>query len=380
MKVLIVNNLLDPIVGAGTARKATTLARALEQRGWTVALAAFDLGLDSTHAREALDGLTVHRVPWVAGRFPVPVVRPRTVRAQVGWADVVLLVNHWTTTNLAYAAACLSVGRPYVVMPCGALDIVGRSGRFKRLYNRVAGHRMVRRASGWIATTADEVPSFEPYGVSADEVEVIPNAIDPRDGAAGDAGRCRTRLGLDGRLVLFLGRLASVKGPDILLEAWSRLPRPEGVTLVLAGPEGDAAEAVHARLAAFRPDASARWVGPLDRTAALDACAAADVLVVPSRHEAMSLVALEAGMVGCPVIATTACGFPELADHGGLLAAVEPDALADALATSLAWSSDERTARGAALRDYISTHHTWDALTPRYETVLRAATRRRMSS
>lgn len=380
MNVLIVNNLLDPIVGAGTARKAATLARALRDRGWNVALSAFDLGLESVNAREALEGLTVHRVPWVLRRFPLPVISPAAVRTHVAWADIVVLVNHWTTINLAYAAACRALGRPYVVMPCGALDVVGRSGRAKRVYNRVAGHRMVRQASGWIATTTDEVASFVPYGVPAEAVDVIPNAIDPREGASGDAPRGRARHGLDGRFVLFLGRLASVKGPDLLLDAWARVRCPEGVTLVLAGPEGDAAEAVHAWLAAHGHDTAARWVGPLNRAAALDACAAADLLVVPSRHEAMSLVALEAALVGCPVIATTACGFPEIAAHGGLVATPDAPALAAAMTTGLAWSPAEREARGAQLCDYVRTHHTWSAVAPRYESVLRAATDRSTSS
>src|SRR5690606_2746496 len=135
--------------------------------------------------------LTVHRLPWVVRRFPVPIVGPGVVRAHVAWADVVVLVNHWTTINLAYAAACRAVGRPYVVMPCGALEVVGRSGFIKRLYNRVAGQRMVRQASAWIATTSDEVASFRPYGVPVDAVDVIPNAIDPQEGDESDATRSR---------------------------------------------------------------------------------------------------------------------------------------------------------------------------------------------
>lgn len=380
MNVLIVNNLLDPIIGAGTARKATTLARALGARGWDVALSTFDLGLQSAAAREALEGLTVHRVPCALQRFPVPLAHPRAIRAHVAWADVVVLVNHWTTINLAYAAASRSLGRPYVVMPCGALDVIGRSAHSKRIYNRVAGHRMVREASGWIATTADEVASFAPYGVPAGAVDVIPNAIDPIEAAGVDPERCRARHGLQGRFVLFLGRLAAVKGPDLLLEAWASLERSAGTGLVLAGPEGDAAVAVQSWIAAHGSETDTRWIGPLERSAALDACAAADVLVVPSRREAMSLVALEAGLTGCPVIATTTCGFPELADYGGLVAAPDAVALGEALTTSFGWSVAERSARGARLRDFIGTHYSWDAVTPRYEAVLRAAANRRMSS
>jgi len=43
----------------------------------------------------------------------------------------------------------------------------------------------------------------------------------------------------------------------------------------------------------------------------------ATALVVPSRSEAMSVVALEAGAVGTPVLITDACGFDEIAEVDG---------------------------------------------------------------
>ena len=42
----------------------------------------------------------------------------------------------------------------------------------------------------------------------------------------------------------------------------------------------------------------------------------AKLLAVPSRREAMSIVALEAGACGTPVILTTACGFDEVGNAG----------------------------------------------------------------
>lgn len=376
LTVLIVNNRLDPALGTGTARKATTVARALARRGVQVELACFDLGLDTAEARTDLAGLTINRVPFAVERWPVPLVGPRTLRQHVARADVLVLVNHWTTINLAYAWAARAAGRPYVVMPCGALSIFGRSPGLKRAYNAVAGRRMVRDASGWIATTADETASFVPYGVDASRVRVIPNAVDDNEACDPDAKGFRQEYGIADPFVLFMGRIAAIKGPDLLLEAWSRIADRVPHHLLLAGPAGDAAPGVRRVLEHHGARLRARWIGPIDRTAGRGAYAAASVLVVPSRLEAMSLVALEGGLAGCPVIATTTCGFPALADHGGLIAEPTAEALAAALASALEWTPQERTARGERLRDYIEQSHTWSAIAPLYAEVLEEAGRR----
>jgi glycosyltransferase involved in cell wall biosynthesis len=51
------------------------------------------------------------------------------------------------------------------------------------------------------------------------------------------------------------------------------------------------------------------YVEGADKTAAYRM---ASLLVVPSRHEAMSIVAIEAGICGVPVLLTDQCGFEEI--------------------------------------------------------------------
>jgi glycosyltransferase involved in cell wall biosynthesis len=56
------------------------------------------------------------------------------------------------------------------------------------------------------------------------------------------------------------------------------------------------------------------YLGGIDKSHAYHA---ATFLVIPSRHEAMSIVALEAGVSGTPVLLTDQCGFNQIADVGG---------------------------------------------------------------
>jgi glycosyltransferase involved in cell wall biosynthesis len=90
----------------------------------------------------------------------------------------------------------------------------------------------------------------------------------------------------------------------------------------------------------------------------------AECLVVPSRSEAMSLVAVEAGMQAVPVVATDRCGLDAVtgADAGEIC---EPTAegLGRALAKLLA--DPGRRQKGERWRRYVLAHLTWPELVER---------------
>jgi glycosyltransferase involved in cell wall biosynthesis len=374
VRLLVVTNRLD-LAGGGTARKAMSLAEALSRRGTHVTLLTSAHGITAGDRSPDPSGVAIVTVRHLGRRWPVPLMRPTELRRLVAGCDVVLLLNHWTAINLLIAWVARRLGRPYVVMPCGALTIIGRSRTLKRLYNVLAGNRLVALASAWIATTLEERATFQAYGVEPRLVDVIPNAIDVHDRTTPDPSRFRSIAGIaTAPYVLYMGRLSWNKGPDLLLDAWARIAGAAPHHLILAGPAGDAASTVCRRLDVEGRRLRAHWVGEVDRRTTVDAYIGATVLVVPSRLEAMSLVALEAGAAGCPVILTTACGFNDVAAHGGLTVPPDVEGLAAAILAAVRWSDAERTARGVQLRRYVEQRFDWDTLLPRYEAVLGGVT------
>ena len=136
----------------------------------------------------------------------------------------------------------------------------------------------------------------------------------------------RALLGLSSPTVLCVGRLSRAKGQDVLVEAWP--PVRECVPdarLYLVGQGED-----EPRLRAIA-GAGVVFVGL--RSDVPDWLAAADVVVIPSRWEAMSLGMLEAMARGCSIVATDVPGAREaLAQGRGALVPVEnPRALAAAV-------------------------------------------------
>jgi glycosyltransferase involved in cell wall biosynthesis len=141
----------------------------------------------------------------------------------------------------------------------------------------------------------------------------------------------RPRPELPAQRIVYTGRLAPDKGPDLLLEALARLDAAVPAYIVGAGRMKSALErrarelGLHAAHFVGWQDAPGTWV------------AGAAVFVAPSREEAWSQSVVLAMALGTPVIATAVEGLPSVLAHGrGVLVQPEdPDALAAAIADVL---------------------------------------------
>jgi glycosyltransferase involved in cell wall biosynthesis len=173
--------------------------------------------------------------------------------------------------------------------------------------------------------------------------------------SAADGAAARRRHGLDGRVVLFVGKLSPGKGAADFLDAGARLhaAHPD-VRFVLVG-EGQVSVP------------ASPWIhhlGPLPNPDVLALYAAADVVAVPSViPDALSRVILEAMSAARAVVATAVGGTPELIEDGrsGLLVPRgDPAALAGAIERLL--GDPALAARlGAAARERVQTRFAPDA-------------------
>jgi glycosyltransferase involved in cell wall biosynthesis len=149
--------------------------------------------------------------------------------------------------------------------------------------------------------------------------------------------------------VLFLGRMTTLKGGDLLVRAVARatanLSRPIRLIMGGDGPQRDEWQRL-----ARRERVAAEFPGWLDSTRRLTALAQATVLAVPSVWpEPFGLVGLEAAARGVPAIAFDTGGIRQWLHHevGGLL--VPPAGGFRAMATALTTVLDN-----PALRDRLS--------------------------
>lgn len=230
-----------------------------------------------------------------------------------------VLHSHLAVSDIATAAAGLllpGVKRISTVHNPGVeLDRL-KAGLWRRALTRF--HRVL--------AVSEAVQDSLPRGLPIQVVQ--PSLIDPRQVHASRA-QARTALGIgpDVPLVLAVGRLAPIKGFDVLARAARRLLTPGARVLVI----GDGKE--QARLQQL---GGLTLVGARDNIE--DLLPAADVIACPSRSEGFPQVPLQAMAAGLPVVATPVGGTPEIVqdDITGRLVPVEnPQALAQALDTLL---------------------------------------------
>jgi glycosyltransferase involved in cell wall biosynthesis len=372
MRVLNVNMTLGSAMGGGIAERTLQMSRALVRHNTRCSILTLDLGI-TEEKLEALDGIELHALPCLLKRFYLPRFSVRRINDIVKNADIIHLMGHWTFINALVYLFARHHGKPYVVCPAGNFPILGRSKLLKKIYNRLVGIKIVRNANAVIAITEAEKSYAESYGVDTSRIVVVPNGVNGEDYQSRDDDAFRKDYNLGNNpFILFVGRLDYIKGPDLLLEAFNRVkdkfPRHH---LVYAGPDERMLKGLRDMAKGFGISERIHFIGHVSGAQKSRAFHAAEFLAIPSRSEAMSIVALEAGITATPVLLTDRCGFDEI-DRigGGRVVPASVDGLQSGLDYLLSDSGRLKT-MGANLQKYTREHFIWDNLVDRYTELYR---------
>jgi D-inositol-3-phosphate glycosyltransferase len=160
------------------------------------------------------------------------------------------------------------------------------------------------------------------YGDPPGRVEVIAPGVEHAFFAPGERHGARAALELpaDVPVLLFVGRIQPLKGPDVAVRALAAIGRSDALLLLVGGASGTDGDAEVRRLDGLIDElgvrGQVRFVPPQPHHILSTYYRAADVVIVPSRSESFGLVALEASACGIPVVASAVGGLLTLVDHG----------------------------------------------------------------
>jgi glycosyltransferase involved in cell wall biosynthesis len=324
-----------PRVG-GAQQQVADLARLLRQDGVEVCvLTRRFLGLQAFEVR---DGIPVYRLPipgppalaalvfTVSGVRLLSRLRPAVVHAH----------ELFSATTTAVTAKRLLGNR--VVATAHRSGTLGDVYRVRhKAFGEQRLRTIVRQVDAFVVISREIDQELAELGVPDSARVHIPNGVDTgrfRPLAASEKQSLRARLGLSaGPLAVFTGRLVIEKRLDLLIGIWPavRAAQPEAaLVLVGAGPEEKALRAAAGPGVVFagRQDDVAPYLQ------------AADVFVLPSAAEGLSVALLEAMAAGLAPIVTAVGGAADVIEHGHngwLIPPNDPDALSAAL---IQWLSD----------------------------------------
>jgi glycogen(starch) synthase len=232
----------------------------------------------------------------------------------------------------------------------------------------IPGESLLHRAlssAAWVAACSEAVltQARELAPEIGSRSSVIRNTVD-----APAPSPTRTR---EWNRLFCIGRLVPAKGFDVALTAVASLrARFPGLRLVIAGDgpmrrelETRAAELGLGHAVDFRG-----WVAPEEVPTLLDG---GGIVLMPSRREGLGLVAVQAALMGCPIVASRVGGLPEVVVHektGLLVEREDPRGLADAIAFLLD-HPDVAEHLGRAARVRTQDVFAWERCVDAYESL-----------
>jgi len=376
MHILNVNSCQGVKTGGGTAERTFQMSRFLAaQKGFRCTTLTLDIELDPDRIKAHAPAIVV-ALSCFWKRFYLPFLNARNWKRIcdiVEEVDIIHLMSHWGILNMLVYLAARRARKPYVVCPAGSLALFGRSSWLKIIYNILVGRAIIRNASAWIAVTAGELPQFLRYGIPASKICVLPNGVWKADFPVLDASVFLKRHDLaDVPIILFMGRLNPIKGPDLLLKAFILARKKIGPHhLVFAGPDEGMLSELKKMAICGGISRDVHFIGYLGENEKSAVYHHAKLLVVPSRQEAMSIVALEAGICGTPVMVTDQCGFGEVETvDKRLQVEATSEGIAGGLIDLLADPSLLEKI-GADYRNFVSSEYSWDSIIVRYANLFR---------
>ena len=304
--------------------------------------------------------------------------------------DVVHATTPWTTGAAArHAARTLGLPWMYEVrgLPEETWAASHPTAEAREAATRSERYALIRAKETELARTADHVVTLSATmadeltarGVPADQITVVPNAVDAAllDTDVPDPAEARERLGLPARPLL--GTVTSVvgyEGIDTILRTVARL-RGEGVDVgALVVGDGVARPGLLRLAADLGIAEQVVMPGRVPRDVARTYLAALDVVLVPRRPDRVTrlvtpLKPVEAMALGRPVVASDlpalreVCSPVDGGDPAALLVAPDDDAAWASAVGRLLHDGGARAAQVTAGRA-VAAERTWTRLVARY--------------
>jgi glycosyltransferase involved in cell wall biosynthesis len=290
--------------------------------------------------------------------------------ARLNRPDVAHVFGFRDPVTTGVAAWCRIAHVPYVFEPLGMFEPRLRKVLLKRVLDATLYRGVARGAAAVVVASDRERDAVIACGVAATKVHVRGNGFpDPSEMAVDGDGDLRRRLGIpsEAPIILYVGRIASGKGIEHLVEAARQIPEAH---VVLAGPDDRHGVPTHApRVHRLPPtDAPPQHLYPQ-----------ADVFVLASEGESFGIVAAEAAAAGTPVVVSDRCGVAGFFQDGeALVVPYEREAVVAGVRRVL----DDADLRARLARGGIEAARrtSWDHVTDVQEEIYRGATASRTAA
>ena len=375
MKILQISPFFYPALeqGGGMVPAVYNLSKELVKRGHDVTVYTTDT-IDSKTRQKAkfieIEGIKVYYFRNLSNKLAcdnisLPLGMFSQIAKRIRDFDIIHLQDYRFIPNVAAYYCATKYGIPYVCQPRYSYNTFFQKGRLKKIYDFTFGDRVLQNAAMLIAQLPTEAREYQDLGINIEKIMIMPNGVDLREiSDLPKRGTFREKYEFDDehKIVLYLGRIDYCKGVDLLIEAYTNLIKKlDKVVLVIVGPDAGYLAKMKKLIRDLGVDNQVLFTGSLVGKNKLAAYIDADVYVMPSRHEGLSIAPLEAYVCGTPIIVTDRCGTGEwMADEFDYIVPYDKERLEEAIIQTLnninpeRYSESERERRLNLLRERFS--------------------------
>ena len=299
-----------------------------------------------------------------------PSIKYRIIK-EIKTADIVITHFHYQYASYIAGVLARREKKPLIVFAHGSLNkrgILRKNTVLKYLYINLFEKKNFREAA-FIVFNCEEERELSYYSENG---KVIPNGIDPAEFSKSPSRALVQQKypQLSNKHVfLFLGRLNyRQKGLEILLPAFYKaVNNNPKIHLILAGPDERGGELlVRREISALGLEKYVTMTGMLDDFNKLGVFKVADIFILPSPSEGLSIALLEALYMNFPVITTTGVGFNKVvnANKVGVIIDYDQDQLTEAI---LLFTEDSAVSKMVGKgKELINAGYTWNKIAQQF--------------
>ena len=363
-RILLISNYYSSYISAGTSQRTKDFKKGFSSIGWECKVVT--ISRKKQPIDEEPDSENIFLIYSLSERYPIPLYPLIRFLNLVKSSNLVHIIDHWSGLNIISIIFCLLTNTPYIYSPCGALIPTGRNILIKKIYNFVFLHFILNNAKYIFAVTSKEKEEINKLTKKKLDIKLIPNGIwiDSHKISTSNY-QTNNKINLvvaPKKYILFVGRLSYIKGPDLLFEAFSKIKRRKDFSLLYAGPEENMKQKILNKLANNKNIKNVYFLGEVNNEERNLYMKNALLTVIPSRREAMSMVALESSILGTPILATSSCGLDDfMLNYAGYICEPNANSIAEYLNNIL----DDTTRLekvGNNAKNYVSENYSWQKI------------------
>ncbi|MFN1835345.1 glycosyltransferase [Balneola sp. MJW-20] len=355
----------------GPAKSVPSLCNAL--KGQDIDVALFSANMRSEESNEFVDR---YKLQWrsekaiLGNRFGYSSKLYNRISKNISSDTVIHNQSLWTYPVYCGFRAARAKKVPLIVSPRSTLyrKSLENSSSIKKAARVLFVDRMLECASCIHATHTDELEQIRELGIKT-PIAIIRNGIDTTEFLnLKNKAAAREEFGFkaDERICLFLSRINKRKRLEELIMAFNVLAdKYKKWSLLIAGPmDHDYDKEVIGPLIDSLPDNIAekiRFAGNLSGPHRLNAFAAADLFVLPTKFENFGMAIGEAMAAGLPVITTNGTPWTMLDEIGaGSCIDAGLDGFREVLNEYFGKNADQLDAMGRIGNKHIIENYSWD--------------------